>query len=108
MVAGQDQKYLAAIIIPWQQALMDFAEENSIPIVDYELLLQQPEVVELIASEVSDRVSAKNGFKSYERINKFVLLAKSFETGKELSGKGELLRHKIMETYGKEVHKLFK
>jgi long-chain acyl-CoA synthetase len=108
MVAGQDQKYLAAIIIPWQQALMDFAEENSIPIVDYDLLLQQPEIIELIASEVSDLISAKNGFKAFERIYKFVLQVKPFEAGKELSGKGELLRHKIMETYGKEVHKLFK
>jgi long-chain acyl-CoA synthetase len=108
MVAGQDQKYLAAIIIPWQQAIMDFAEENSIPIVDYDLLLQQPEIIELIASEVSDHISAKNGFKPFERIYKFVLQAKPFEPGKELSGKGELLRRKIMETYGKEVHKLFK
>jgi long-chain acyl-CoA synthetase len=108
MVAGQDQKYLAALIIPWQQSIMDFAEEISIPIVDYDLLLQQPEIIELISSEVSDRVSAKNGFKTYERINKFVLQSKPFETGKELSAKGELIRRKIMETYGKEVHKLFK
>ncbi|MCL2196134.1 MAG: AMP-binding protein [Treponema sp.] len=108
MVAGQDQKYLAALIIPIQQAIMDFAEENSIPIVDYELLLQQPEINELISSEISEYVSSKNGFKSYEKINKFVLSARPFEAGKELSGKGELLRHKIMEIYGKEVHKLFK
>jgi len=108
MVAGQDQKYLAALIIPRQQAIMDFAEEISIPIVDYELLLQQPEIIELISSEMSNRVSAKNGFKSYERINKFVLKSKPFETGKELSGKGELIRRNIMDTYGKDINKLFK
>ena len=108
MVAGQDQKYLAALVIPWQQAIMDFAEENAIPIVDYELLLQQPEIIELISSEISERINLKAGFKPYERINKFVLHAKPFEAGKELSGKGELLRHKILETYGKEVSKLFK
>jgi len=108
MIVGQDQKYLAAIIIPWQQSIMDFAEEISIPIVDYELLLQQPEVIDLISSEVSERVNAKNGFKTYERINKFVLLAKPFEPGKELAAKGELLRHRIMALYAKEIHKLFK
>ena len=108
MVVGQDQKYLAAIIIPWQQTIMDFAEENAIPIVDYELLLQQPEINELIASEVSDRVSPKTGFKPFERVYKFVLLSKSFEAGKELSGKGELLRHRIMALYAKEIHRLFK
>jgi len=108
MVAGQDQKHLAALVIPNQQSIMDFAEENSIPIVDYDLLLQQPEIKELISSEISDLVSAKNGFKSFERVNKFTLSAIPFEAGKELSGKGELLRHKIMETYGKDVNKLFK
>jgi len=108
MVAGQDKKHLAALVIPHQQAIMDFAEENSIPIVDYDLLLQQPEIKELISSEISDLVSAKNGFKSFERVNKFTLSAIPFEAGKELSGKGELLRQKIMETYGKEVNKLFK
>jgi long-chain acyl-CoA synthetase len=108
MVVGQDQKYLAAIVIPWQQTIMDFAEENAIPIVDYELLLQQPEINELIASEVSDRVSPKTGFKPFERVYKFVLLSKSFEAGKELSGKGELLRHRIMALYAKEIHRLFK
>jgi long-chain acyl-CoA synthetase len=108
MVVGQDQKFLAAIIIPWQRTIMDFAEENAIPIVDYELLLQQPEINEIIAREVSERVSPRTGFKPYERIYKFALLPKPFEPGKELSGKGELFRHKINALYAKEIHKLFK
>jgi len=108
MVVGQDQKYLAAIIIPWQQTIMDFAEENSIPIVDYELLLQQPEINAIIASEVADRVSPRTGFKPYERIFKFALQSKPFEQGRELSGKGELLRHHIMAARAKEIHQLFK
>jgi long-chain acyl-CoA synthetase len=108
MVAGQDQKYLAAIIIPRQQAIMDFAEENAIPIVDYELLLQQPEINELIAADIKERVSLKTGFKPFERIFKFKLLPTPFETGKELSGKGELLRHRITALYAREIHQLFK
>jgi long-chain acyl-CoA synthetase len=87
---------------------MDFAEENAIPIVDYELLLQQPEINAIIASEVADRISPKTGFKPYERVYKFALLPKPFEEGKELSGKGELLRHRITAKYAKEIHKLFK
>jgi long-chain acyl-CoA synthetase len=108
IVVGQDQKSLAALIIPWQQTIMDFAEENSIPVVDYELLLQQPEINEIIASEISERVNPKTGFKPYERIYKFVLLPKPFEPGKELSGKGELLRHNITALYAKEIYKLFR
>jgi len=108
MVVGQDQKSLAALIVPWQQTIMDFAEENSIPVVDYELLLQQPEINEVISSEISERVNPKTGFKPYERIYKFILLSKPFGPGKELSGKGELLRHNITALYAKEIHKLFK
>jgi long-chain acyl-CoA synthetase len=107
VVLGQDQKYLAALIVPNQDAVTAWAEENNIPIVDYEGLLQQPEVVELIDYEVSELVSAKNGFKSFERIFHFALLRAPFEVGKELSAKQEVKRHAIVEIYHKEVKKLF-
>jgi long-chain acyl-CoA synthetase len=70
--------------------------------------LQQPEINEIIANEISDRISPKTGFKPYERVYKFALLPKPFEEGKELSGKGELLRHRITAKYAKEIHRLFK
>jgi long-chain acyl-CoA synthetase len=108
MVVGQDQKYLAALVIPWQRAIMDFAEENSIPIVDYELLLKQPEIIELIAREIASLVAPRTGFKSFERVYRFTLLQKPFEPGKELSGKNELLRHRITTLYAKEIHRLFR
>ncbi|MDR3174396.1 MAG: long-chain fatty acid--CoA ligase, partial [Treponema sp.] len=95
VVVGQDQKYLAALIVPVQAAIMAFAEENSIPIVDYELLLQQPEINELIVNEIADLVGPRTGFKPFERVFKFKLLARPFETGRELSAKQELLRHRI-------------
>jgi long-chain acyl-CoA synthetase len=108
MVVGQDQKNIAALIVPVQEALMKFAEENNIPIVDYDLLLQQPEINELIANEVSRLVSAQAGFKPYERVFKIKLILKPFEVGEELSGKMELLRPKIIAKYGKEIGSLFK
>jgi long-chain acyl-CoA synthetase len=108
MVVGQDQKFLAALIVPKPEAVMAFAEENAIPIVDYELLLQQPEINELIAAEVADRVSPKTGFKPFERVFKCALLPRPFEPGTELSPKMELLRHRITALYAKEIHRLFK
>jgi long-chain acyl-CoA synthetase len=107
-VVGQDQKYLAALIVPVQAAVMAFAEENSIPIVDYELLLQQPEINEIIANEVAELVSPRTAFKPFERIFKFKLLPKPFEPGRELSGKQELLRHRIQALYAREIHGLYK
>jgi long-chain acyl-CoA synthetase len=108
MVVGQDQKYIAALIVPVQEALMSFAEENNIPIVDYELLLQQAEINELISNEVSRLVNAQAGFKTYERIFKIKLIPKPFEVGEELTAKMELQRPRILTKYGKEIGSLFK
>ena len=108
MVVGQDQKYLAALIIPNQDVVAAFAQENNIPVVDYETLLAQPEINEVIANEVADLVSPHTGFKPFERVFKFKLLPKTFEVGLELSHKQEVMRHKVVEIYAKEVAALFK
>jgi long-chain acyl-CoA synthetase len=107
VVLGQDQKYLAALIIPNQDAVTAWAKDNNIPIIDYEDLLQQPEVNELIDYEVNELVSAKNGFKSFERIFRFALLSKPFEVDKELSAKQEVKRFAVNEIYHKEIRRLF-
>ncbi len=108
MVLGQDQKYLAALIVPRQEKIMAFAEENNIPIVDYELLLQQPEINQLVSAELSDRINTKTGFKPFERVFKFTLLTKPFEVGRELSAKQDLMRHRISALYAKEIQRLFR
>ncbi len=107
VVLGQDQKYLAALIVPEEAAVTAWARENNVVDIDYETLLQQPEVLELIDYEVNELVSMKNGFKSFERIFRFALLPKPFEVGKELSAKQEIKRHAILDIYHKEVKKLF-
>jgi long-chain acyl-CoA synthetase len=108
MVVGQDQKYLAALIVPVQEAVMAFAEENNIPIVDWELLLRQPEIIELLANDVSDLVGPEAGFKTFERIYKFKLLSRPFQAGTEFSSKGEPLRRRISANYAREIQALFK
>jgi len=108
MVVGQDQKHIAALIVPAQDAIMAFAEENNIPIVDWELLLQQPEITEIIASDITVLISEKEGFKTFERIHKFKLLPKPFEPGLDLSPKMEPMRHKINVRYAKEIQGLFR
>jgi long-chain acyl-CoA synthetase len=108
IVVGQDQKCIAALIVPVQEALMGFARENNIPIVDYDSLLQQPEINELIANEVSRLVSAQAGFKVYERVFRIKLIPKPFEAGDELTAKLELQRQKITAKYAREIGTLFR
>lgn len=75
---------------------------------DYELLLQQPEINEIISSDITGLINEKEGFRTFERIYKFKLLFKPFEPGIDLSTKMEPLRHKIANRYDKEIHVMFR
>lgn len=107
IVLGQDQKFLVALIVPRQEAIVAWANDNNIPGDSFETLLQQPEVQELLDSEVKELVSPRNGFKSFERLFRFKLLANPFEVGRELSAKQEIKRHTVNEIYRREIRALF-
>ena len=79
-----------------------------VPYMDREALVEAPEIRELIADEIHTRIHAKNGFKSFERIYRFTVLATNFEVGDELSAKQEIKRHVITEKYATEVSEIFR
>lgn len=108
VVVGQDQRYLAALIVPDKDEVESFAKESGLAYKTYADLLRTTEVNHLIENEVGLRVNAKNGFKMYERINKVALLEKPFEVGVELSAKQEIMRYKINDLYAKEIKSLYK
>ena len=108
VVVGQDQRYLAALIVPEKDEVESFAKESGLAYKTYADLLRTTEVNHLIENEVGLRVNAKNGFKMYERINKVALLEKPFEVGVELSAKQEIMRYKINDLYAKEIKSLYK
>lgn len=108
VVIGQDKKYLGALIVIDIDNVKDFAKDNNLSYSDDEGLCDLPEVREIINDDVSKLISADNGFKTFERIYKFELLSKSFEVGKELSGKQDIKRHAIDDLYQKEIKELFK
>ncbi|MBN1685101.1 MAG: long-chain fatty acid--CoA ligase [Spirochaetales bacterium] len=107
VVLGQDKKFLAALIVVNLDNLKAFAQENGVPYESESDLVETREVQELFRSEINNLVSAKNGFKSFERINRFHLLSKEFEVGRELSAKQEIKRHEIDKIYARQIEKLF-
>ena len=108
VVVGQDQRYLAALIVPEKDEVEGFAKESGLEYKTYGDLLKMTEINHLIENEVGLRINAKNGFKMYERINKVGLLEKPFEVGVELSAKQEIMRYKINDLYAKEIKALYK
>lgn len=108
VILGQDQKYLGCLIVPAKEALLShFASDSSINAKSYKDLLATQPVLSLIRNEIDTRISAEAGFRSCERIYRFVVLADSFTVGKELSGKQEMMRHKIVEIYKDQISTLF-
>jgi Long-chain acyl-CoA synthetases (AMP-forming) len=108
VVIGQDQRNLGALILPNQEELEIWARNNNIVYASFNELVKNPEVYKFMDGIVREIISTKNGFRAFEKIPRFALLAKPFEVGKELSAKQELMRYKITELYSKEVKNIFK
>ena len=107
VVVGQDQRYLAALILVDEEELKNYAADNGIQYDTYENYLASEEVHNLYEAEIADLISAKNGFKIFERIARFTLITKPFEIGVELSAKQEVMRFKVNELYKKEIDAMF-
>lgn len=108
VVLGQDQRNLGALILPNQEELEIWAKQNNVAFSSFEDLLKKEETYKFIDSIVREIISAKNGFRAFERVPRFALLSKPFEVGRELSAKQELMRYKISELYAKELKSVFK
>jgi len=107
VVLGQDKKYLTALIVPSKDLLLAYAEQNDLPKDDWDALLEHPEVLQLFRSGIDARINHQGGFRPFEFIFRFTLLKESFQVGRELSGKQEMMRHRINEVYKKEIEALF-
>ena len=105
---GIDQKYLVALILPDQDAIETYATENGINFNTYDELAETEAIQKLLEGEVFESISAKNGFKSFERINKIAVITKPFEVGVELSAKQEMMRYRVADIYKEKLAKLYK
>ncbi len=107
IVLGQDQKFLAALIVPNFDAIEKYAIDNDISYVDRTDLIDSAEINELIYEEINNRINQQTGFKPFERVYRIKLLPKPFEVGKELTHTLKMKRNVINEIYRKEIKELF-
>jgi long-chain acyl-CoA synthetase len=107
MVVGQDQKFLAALVVPNDEALDEFVSEQGIQYVERGELLDHPEVTERFREEINTLVSSKTGFKAFERVFRFTLLPSHFEVGKELTHTLKIRRAVVNDLYADEIGSLF-
>lgn len=108
VVVGQDQKYLAALICPNEEAIVAYADENHVPYMDATDLVETEAIKELIDGEIGTLVNSRTGFKGFELIYRSILIPNDFEVGRELSAKQEIKRHVISERYAAAIRDLFR
>jgi long-chain acyl-CoA synthetase len=108
MVVGQDQKFLAALVVPNVENVTRYAQDNGVSFASTADLLSSDAINNLIMDEINERISPKRGFKLFERVNKVRLLERPFERGKEITHTLKLKRDVIGDLYKKEITELFK
>ena len=108
VVLGQDQKFIAALIVPNFKNIEEKSKEMGISYKDMEDLLANPQVYSMVYSNINDIVSTKNGFKNYEKIFRICLLSKPFTVGDELTNTMKVKRDVVNRKYRSQIAKLFK
>jgi long-chain acyl-CoA synthetase len=110
MVVGQDQRYLAAIIVPREEAIKHYYQEvkkTDISHLSLPDLAGSQEVHDLIMHDINERINLKKGFKIFERINKIFLSPQPFLESRELTHSLKLRRDVIYALYAQEIEKLY-
>ncbi len=110
ILQGQDQRVLGVLIVPNPDALLQLAKERKVidESASYDVsLLTEGAIREEFGKLVREQVSAKTGFRPFERIGRFKLIAGPLSVGDELSQKQEVKRHVIAEKYESEINELF-
>ncbi|WP_039948375.1 AMP-dependent synthetase/ligase [Leptospira fainei] len=107
MVTGHDAKHLVALIVPDFEKLR--AEFHDLP-EDPVAWNDHPKVREIFKSEVSTRISRKNGFKSFEVVpqNAFYIVPRPFDPDKEMTRTLKMKRNEILDSFKKEIDALTK
>ena len=107
VVLGQDQRFLGVLIVADEAEVKNYAAEQGFTAESLPELLEKPEIKKLFERQIASLINHENGFKLFERINRFALLAKPFEAGVELSVKQDVMRHKIALLYAEQINALF-
>ncbi len=103
MLVGQDKKHLGVLVVP---SLAGF-KVAGVSAPDLTALKCMEEVPRMLRREISQRISAANGFKAFERVSAMEILEHPFEVGDELTMTFKLKRHVIAERHADAIEAMF-
>lgn len=105
MVIGENQKFPAVLITPFEEALKDWCLEQGLPYENLAKAIDLAEVQMLYQQEI-DKVN--EGLAQYEKIKKFVLLPATWSIeGGELTPTLKLKRKNILQKYESYINEIY-
>ncbi|MCS6794891.1 MAG: long-chain fatty acid--CoA ligase [Raineya sp.] len=105
MVIGENQKFPAVLIVPFEEALRNWCAEQGLP---YENLAQAIDLaeVQMLYQQEIDKVN--ESLAQYEKIKKFVLLPTTWSIeGGELTPTLKLKRKNILQKYESYINEIY-
>ncbi len=103
MVIGQDEKHLAALIVP----SLDACKAQGFDVSNLGEAEADPRIAEVINGEVRRLVSREQGFKPFEFVLAWRFMPKPFEVGEELTATFKPKRHVIAEKYAALIDDIY-
>lgn len=103
MVVGQDQKYLAALIVTKAE---HFAGDG-VAASSLDELAHCPVAERILNREIKKHVCAETGFRHFEMIHDWRLVPKPFEVGDEMTATYKLKRHVITDKYAEVIREIY-
>jgi long-chain acyl-CoA synthetase len=105
VVIGDRRKYVTALIVPNFEKLEAFARKNSIPFVNREDLVRQPQIVDLVWQPVQ---ALNQTLAPFEQLKKITLLPEPFTAAAgELSPTLKVKRKAVTERYASQIEAMY-
>ncbi len=110
MVVGDARKFVSALIVPSEEVLKDWCENNDIAYTNMNEVLKNDKVIDLYQRAIND---INPNFSHVEQIKKFCLIGESWESVKadnstaELTPTMKLKRRVIREKWGAQIDEMY-
>ena len=107
MVVGQDQKFLAALVVPDLSALEERTPLEGLETSDLSRAVKDPRMKEFLRGEIHGLISVANGFRRIEMIQRIAVLGEEFRVGEELTHTLKMKRNLIRKKHQRVVESLY-
>lgn len=105
MVYGDNRKHLVALVVPFREAIEQYASEKHVKYDAYPPLLEKDEIKNIITTEV---LEAMTDLATYEQVKAFALIAEPFSAENEmLTPSLKIRRKKVIAKYGELIEDMY-